>query len=33
MSRHVGRKAEHIDHLLDRLTPRIMIFDEFHNAL
>ncbi|RWI33321.1 MAG: NTP-binding protein [Mesorhizobium sp.] len=31
--RDVGRKAEQIDHLLDRLKPRILIFDEFHNAL
>lgn len=29
----VGRKAEQIDHLFDRLKPRISIFDEFHNAL
>ncbi|TIR49071.1 MAG: NTP-binding protein [Mesorhizobium sp.] len=32
-SRDVGRKAEQIDHLLDCLKPRILIFDEFHNAL
>jgi SpoVK/Ycf46/Vps4 family AAA+-type ATPase len=32
-SRDVGRKAEQIDHLLTRLKPRILIFDEFHNAL
>jgi len=32
-SRDVGRKAEQVDHLLDRLQPRILIFDEFHNAL
>ncbi len=32
-SRDVGRKAEPVDHLLDRLQPRILIFDEFHNAL
>lgn len=32
-SRDVGRKAEQVDHLLDRLKPRILIFDEFHNAL
>ncbi|GLS34904.1 hypothetical protein GCM10010869_04920 [Mesorhizobium tianshanense] len=32
-SRDVGRKAEQIDHLLDSLKPRILIFDEFHNAL
>jgi hypothetical protein len=32
-SRDVGRKAEQIDHLLHRLNPRILIFDEFHNAL
>lgn len=31
--RDVGRKAEQIDHLLDSLKPRILIFDEFHNAL
>lgn len=32
-SRDVSRKAEQVDHLLDRLKPRILIFDEFHNAL
>ena len=32
-SRDVGRKAEQVDHLLDRLKPKILIFDEFHNAL
>lgn len=32
-SRVVGRKAEQVDHLLDGLKPRILIFDEFHNAL
>lgn len=32
-SRGVGRKAEQIDHLLGSLRPRILIFDEFHNAL
>ncbi|MBP0440328.1 TniB family NTP-binding protein [Tianweitania sediminis] len=32
-SRDIGRKAEQVDHLLDRLKPRILIFDEFHNAL
>lgn len=32
-SRDVGRKAEQIDHLLERLKPKILIFDEFHNAL
>ena len=32
-SRDVGRKAEQVDHLLDGLKPRILIFDEFHNAL
>ncbi len=31
--RDVGRKAEQIDHLLQSLRPRILIFDEFHNAL
>ena len=32
-SRDVGRKAEQLDHLLDSLKPKILIFDEFHNAL
>ncbi len=32
-SRDIGRKAEQIDYLLDSLKPRILIFDEFHNAL
>ncbi len=27
-SRDVGRKAEQVDHLLDRLKPKILIFDE-----
>jgi SpoVK/Ycf46/Vps4 family AAA+-type ATPase len=31
--RDVNRKAEQIDHLLDSLKPRLLIFDEFHNAL
>ena len=31
--RDVGRKAEQLDHLLDSLKPKILIFDEFHNAL
>jgi hypothetical protein len=31
--RDVGRKAEQIDHLFDSLKPKILIFDEFHNAL
>lgn len=31
--RDVARKAEQIDHLLGTLKPRILIFDEFHNAL
>ena len=31
--RDVGRKVEQVDHLLDRLKPRMLIFDEFHNAL
>ncbi|MCO5066946.1 MAG: TniB family NTP-binding protein [Rhizobiaceae bacterium] len=31
--RDVGRKAEQIDHLLGCLKPRVLIFDEFHNAL
>jgi SpoVK/Ycf46/Vps4 family AAA+-type ATPase len=32
-SRDVNRKADQIDHLLGSLKPRILIFDEFHNAL
>ncbi|BCH19680.1 TniB family NTP-binding protein [Mesorhizobium sp. L-2-11] len=32
-NRDIGRKAEQIDHLLGSLKPRILIFDEFHNAL
>ncbi|WP_246252667.1 TniB family NTP-binding protein [Allomesorhizobium camelthorni] len=32
-SRDVGRKAEQINHLFDSLKPKILIFDEFHNAL
>jgi Bacterial TniB protein len=32
-SRDVGRKAEQVDHVLDGLKPKILIFDEFHNAL
>ncbi|RWI36090.1 TniB family NTP-binding protein [Mesorhizobium sp.] len=32
-SRDVGRRAEQVDHLLNSLKPRILIFDEFHNAL
>ena len=32
-SRDVGRKAEQVDYLLDGLKPKILIFDEFHNAL
>lgn len=31
--RSVGRKAEQIDYLFQSLKPRILIFDEFHNAL
>jgi SpoVK/Ycf46/Vps4 family AAA+-type ATPase len=31
--RDVGRKAEQLDHLLASLKPRVLIFDEFHNAL
>jgi hypothetical protein len=31
--RDVGRKAEQIDHLLDGLKPKILIFDEFHNSV
>lgn len=33
MGRGVGRKAEQIDRLFDAVKPRILIFDEFHNAL
>jgi hypothetical protein len=29
----VGRKAEQLDHLLASIRPRVIIFDEFHNAL
>lgn len=29
----VGRKAEQLDHLLASLKPKVLIFDEFHNAL
>ncbi|MFJ1311869.1 TniB family NTP-binding protein [Agrobacterium sp. P15N1-A] len=29
----VNRKAEQLDHLLATLKPRMLIFDEFHNAL
>jgi len=32
-SRNIGRKAEQIEHLFDKLKPKILIFDEFHNAL
>lgn len=31
--RDVGRRAEQLDHLLENLKPRVLIFDEFHNAL
>lgn len=31
--RDVGRKAKQLDHLLASLRPRVLIFDEFHNAL
>jgi SpoVK/Ycf46/Vps4 family AAA+-type ATPase len=31
--RDVGRKAEQLNHLLASLKPRVLIFDEFHNAL
>lgn len=31
--RDVGRKAEQVDRLFDGLKPRVLIFDEFHNAL
>lgn len=30
---NLGRKAEQLDHLLFSLKPRVLIFDEFHNAL
>ena len=30
---NLGRKAEQLDHLLSNLKPRVLIFDEFHNAL
>ncbi|CUX72025.1 MULTISPECIES: TniB family NTP-binding protein [Agrobacterium] len=30
---NVSRKAEQLDHLLASLKPRVLIFDEFHNAL
>lgn len=29
----VGRKAEQLDHILAALRPKVLIFDEFHNAL
>ncbi|MDH0873580.1 MULTISPECIES: TniB family NTP-binding protein [Rhizobium/Agrobacterium group] len=29
----VSRKAEQLDHLLASIKPRVLIFDEFHNAL
>ncbi|AOO85097.1 TniB family NTP-binding protein [Bosea vaviloviae] len=32
-SRSVRRTTAQIDHLLDSMRPRILIFDEFHNAL
>lgn len=32
-TRNVERTVEQLDHLLTRLAPRILIFDEFHNAL
>lgn len=31
--RDVVRKAEQLDRLLSELSPRVLIFDEFHNAL
>jgi len=31
--RDVVRKAEQLDRLLGELSPRVLIFDEFHNAL
>ncbi len=30
---NLGRKTEQLDHLLFSLKPRVLIFDEFHNAL
>ncbi len=30
---NVSRKAEQLDHLLASIKPRVLIFDEFHNAL
>lgn len=33
INQSVGRKADQVDHLFERLSPRILIFDEFHNAL
>ena len=30
---NLGRKAEQLDHLLASVRPRVLIFDEFHNAL
>jgi hypothetical protein len=30
---NVSRKAEQLDHLLASIKPRMLIFDEFHNAL
>ena len=30
---NLGRKTEQLDHLLFNLKPRVLIFDEFHNAL
>lgn len=30
---NVSRKAEQLDHLLESIKPRVLIFDEFHNAL
>ncbi|NTH42746.1 AAA family ATPase [Agrobacterium rhizogenes] len=32
-SQNIGRKAEQIDRLFEHLKPKILIFDEFHNAL
>ena len=29
----MSRKAEQLDHLLASIKPRVLIFDEFHNAL
>jgi SpoVK/Ycf46/Vps4 family AAA+-type ATPase len=30
---NLGHKAEQLDHLLSNIKPKVLIFDEFHNAL